>query len=220
MVRKLVLSLVAVLSVVAFAIAQNKQVSGTVVGGDGQPIAGATVIVAGTTTGTTTGASGEFTVSAPANGSLQVSFIGYQTETVAIAGKTSIKVTLHEDTQAIEDVVVVAFGTAKKEAFTGSAKVIKSDDIAKTQSSNVTDALVGKVAGVQFTAASGRLGAGQSLTVRGVGSMYAGSSPLYVVDGVPYEGDINNLNAADIESMTILKDAASNASTVLVVQTV
>lgn len=211
MVRKLVLSLVAVLSVVAFAIAQNKQVSGTVVGGDGQPIAGATVIVAGTTTGTTTGASGEFTVSAPANGSLQVSFIGYQTETVAIAGKTSIKVTLHEDTQAIEDVVVVAFGTAKKEAFTGSAKVIKSDDIAKTQSSNVTDALVGKVAGVQFTAASGRPGAGQSLTVRGTGSLYAGNSPLYVVDGVPFEGDINNLNPADIESMTILKDAASNA---------
>ncbi|MBQ2842676.1 MAG: TonB-dependent receptor [Alistipes sp.] len=211
MVRKLVLSLVAVLSVVAFAIAQNKQVSGTVVGGDGQPIAGATVIVAGTTTGTTTGASGEFTVSAPANGSLQVSFIGYQTETVAIAGKTSIKVTLHEDTQAIDDVIVVAFGTAKKEAFTGSAKVIKSDDIAKTQSSNLTDALVGKVAGVQFTSASGRLGAGQTVTIRGTGSINAGNSPLYVVDGVPYEGNINNINSADIESMTILKDAASNA---------
>jgi len=193
------------------AIAQNKQISGTVVGGDGQPIAGATVLVAGTTTGTTTGASGEFALSAPANGSLQVSFIGYQTETVAIAGKTNITITLHEDTQAIEDVVVVAFGTAKKEAFTGSAKVIKSDDIAKTQSSNVTDALVGKVAGVQFTSASGRLGAGQTLTVRGTGSIEAGNNPLYVVDGVPYEGDINNINSADIESMTILKDAASNA---------
>ena len=211
MVRKLVLSLVAVLSVFAMAIAQNKQVSGTVVDGEGQPIAGATVIVAGTTVGTTTGAGGEFVISAPANASLQVSFIGYVTETVAVAGKTHVSVTLHEDSQAIEDVIVVAFGTAKKEAFTGSAKVIKADDIAKTQSSNVTDALVGKVAGVQFTSATGRLGAGQSLTVRGVGSMYAGNSPLYVVDGVPSEGDINNLNSADIESMTVLKDAASNA---------
>ena len=211
MVRKLVLSLVAVLSVFAMAIAQNKQVSGTVDGGDGQPIAGATVIVVGTQNGTTTNADGSFTVSAPANGSLQISFIGFETQTIEIAGKTNIVVTLHEDTQSIDDVIVVAFGTAKKEAFTGSAKVIKSDDIAKTQSSNVTDALVGKVAGVQFTSATGRLGAGQSLTVRGVGSMYAGTSPLYVVDGVPYEGDINNLNSADIESMTILKDAASNA---------
>ena len=211
MVRKLVLSLVAVLSVFAMAIAQNKQVSGTVEGGDGQPIAGATVIVVGTQNGTTTNADGSFTVSAPANGSLQISFIGFETQTIEIAGKTNIAVTLHEDTHAIDDVVVVAFGTAKKEAFTGSAKVIKSEDITKTQSSNVTDALVGKVAGVQFTSASGRLGAGQSLTIRGTGSINAGNSPLYVVDGVPYEGDINNLNSADIESMTILKDAASNA---------
>ncbi|MBR5820861.1 MAG: TonB-dependent receptor [Alistipes sp.] len=211
MVRKLVLSLVAVLSVFAMAIAQNKQVSGTVVDGEGHPIAGATVIVAGTTVGTTTAGDGAFVISAPANASLQVSFIGYVTETVAVAGKTHVSITLHEDSQAIEDVIVVAFGTAKKEAFTGSAKVIKADDIAKTQSSNVTDALVGKVAGVQFTSASGRLGAGQSLTIRGTGSHTADNSPLYVVDGVPYEGDINNLNSADIESMTVLKDAASNA---------
>ena len=158
MVRKLVLSLVAVLSVFAMAIAQNKQVSGTVEGGDGQPIAGATVIVVGTQNGTTTNADGSFTVSAPANGSLQISFIGYETQTIEIAGKTNIAVTLHEDTQSIDDVIVVAFGTAKKEAFTGSAKVIKSDDIAKTQSSNVTDALVGKVAGVQFTSACEPIG--------------------------------------------------------------
>ena len=211
MVRKLVLSLVAVLGVFAMAIAQNKQVSGTVTTADGAPVAGATIIVDGTTTGTTTGADGKFAISAPANGKLNVSFIGYESQQVSIAGKTNVSIELVEDTHAIDAVEVVAFGTAKKEAFTGSAKVIKSDDIAKTQSSNLTDALVGKVAGVQFTSASGRLGAGQTLTIRGTGSINAGNSPLYVVDGVPYEGDINNINSADIESMTILKDAASNA---------
>ena len=211
MVRKLVLSLVAVLSVFAMAIAQNKQVSGTVVDGEGQPIAGATVIVAGTTVGTTTGASGEFVLSAPANGSLQVSFIGYQTETVAIAGKTNVAITLHEDSQAIDDVVVVAFGTMKKDAFTGAATVVKSEDIAKTQSGNVAQALAGKVAGVQMVNTSGQPGSSPTIHIRGFGSITAGKTPLYVVDGMPYEGDLANLNPSDIESMTVLKDASSNA---------
>lgn len=211
MVRKLVLSLIAVLSVSLMAFAQNAQVSGTVTDANGAPVVGATVMVDGTNQGTTTNADGRFEVSAPANGTLTVSFIGFETQQVAIAGKTNVTVSLAEDTHAIDDVIVVAFGTAKKEAFTGSAKVIKADDIVKTQSSNVSDALVGKVAGVQFSSASGRLGAGQSIMVRGLGSINAGTSPLYVVDGVPYEGDINNLNSADIESMTVLKDAASNA---------
>ena len=212
MVRKIVLSIVAVLTACSFALAQNKQVSGTVVDAEGNPILGAAVTVVGTTAGgQTTGVSGEFVISAPANGTLEVSFIGYKTQQVAIAGKSNIKVVMEIDTQSIDDVVVVAFGEQKKEAFTGSAKVVSSDELIKTQSSNVTDALVGKVAGVQFTSSSGRLGSGQTLTVRGIGSISAGNNPLYIVDGVPYEGDINNLNAADIESMTILKDAASNA---------
>ena len=212
MVRKIVLSIVAVLTACTFAFAQNKQVSGTVVDAEGNPILGAAVTVVGTTVGgQTTGVSGEFVISAPVNGALEVSFIGYKTKQVPIAGKSNIKVVLEVDTQAIDDVLVVAFGEQKKEAFTGSAKVVSSDELIKTQSSNVTDALVGKVAGVQFTSSSGRLGSGQTLTVRGIGSISAGNSPLYIVDGVPYEGDINNLNAADIESMTILKDAASNA---------
>ena len=215
MVRKIVLSIVAVLTACTFALAQNKQVSGTVVDAEGNPILGAAVTVVGTTAGgQTTGVSGEFVISAPANGTLEVSFIGYKTQQVAIAGKSNVKVVLEIDTQAIDDVVVVAFGEQKKEAFTGSAKVVSSDELIKTQSSNVTDALVGKVAGVQFTSSSGRLGSGQHLTIRGITSKSAadnGVGPLYIVDGVPYEGDINNLNAADIESMTILKDAASNA---------
>lgn len=113
--------------------------------------------------------------------------------------------------QATDDVIVVAFGTAKKEAFTGSAAVIKSDEIAKVQTSNVATALVGRVAGVQTSSTSGDLGKTPSIRVRGFGSINAGKEPLWIVDGMPYEGDLNNLNTNDIESMTVLKDAASNA---------
>ena len=193
------------------AIAQNKQVSGTVVDGEGHPIAGATVIVAGTTVGTTTGASGEFVISVSANASLQVSFIGYVTETVAVAGKTNVSITLHEDTHAIDDVIVVAFGTSKKDAFTGSASVVKSEDIAKRQVSNVAQALAGAAAGVQVTSASGNPTATPTITIRGISSISAGTEPLYVVDGVPYDGDLNLINPADIASLTVLKDAASTA---------
>ena len=168
-------------------------------------------MVDGSHVGTTSNGDGSFTITAPGNGSLVVSFIGYETQKVAIGGKTRINISLKEDAQAIDDVIVVAFGTAKKDAFTGAAKVIKSDDLIKTQSSNVGDALVGKIAGVQFSSASGRPGSGQKIYVRGYGSMNAKNDPLWVVDGVPYEGDINNINAADIESISVLKDAASNA---------
>ena len=196
---------------ILLSLAQSKQISGTVTGPDGKPVAGATVMVDGSHVGTTSNGDGSFTITAPGNGSLVVSFIGYETQKVAIGGKTRINISLKEDAQAIDDVIVVAFGTAKKDAFTGAAKVIKSDDLIKTQSSNVGDALVGKIAGVQFSSASGRPGSGQKIYVRGYGSMNAKNDPLWVVDGVPYEGDINNINAADIESISVLKDAASNA---------
>ena len=211
MVRKIVLSLAAVLTMCFAASAQNRQITGTVTGEDGRPIAGATVVVDGTTIGTNTDAHGRYTLSAPENGTLIVSFLGYKDETVAINGMTEINVALNEHVESLDDVIVIAFGEAKKEAFTGSAKVISSDDLIKTQSSSVSDALVGKVAGVQFTSTSGRLGAGQNINVRGLGSLSAENKPLWIVDGVPYGGDINNINTADIESVSILKDAASNA---------
>ena len=137
MVRKIVLSLIAVLVLGLYAFAQNKQVSGTVSDANGNPVAGATVMVDGTSIGTTTNAAGQYSLSAPADGTLSVTFIGYVGQQLPIAGKSRIDVTMHEDTQAIDDVIVVAFGTSKKEAFTGSATVIKADDIAKSQQSNV-----------------------------------------------------------------------------------
>ena len=211
MVKKIVLSVAAVLFACTALFAQNKQITGTVTGPDGSPVVGATVVVEGTTIGTSTDLQGKYTLEAPANGSLVVSFIGYEDAKLEIAGKTLLNVSLKEASKAIDDIIVVAFGEAKKEAFTGSASVINSDDLAKTQSSNVANALVGKVAGMQTASASGRPGSTPSIMVRGIGSMNAGTEPLWVVDGIPYSGDINNINTADIESISVLKDAASNA---------
>lgn len=212
MIRKLVLSLVAVLSVAAMAVAQNKQVSGRVSGEDGNPIVGATVLVEGSTTsGTSTNIAGEFALHAPVNGNLVVSFIGYESQVVAINGQTNLEVVLKEDTKSIDDVIVVAFGQAKKEAFTGSAGIVKSDDIAKVQTSNVAQALAGQVSGVQLSNSTGAPGSSPSIRIRGFSSISASQEPLFIVDGAPYEGDLNNINPNDIESMTVLKDAASNA---------
>ena len=211
MVRKIVLSIFAVVATTAMVVAQSRQVSGTVKDSAGQPIIGATVVVDGSVVGATTGADGTFKLDAPANASLVVSFIGYETQIVSLGNRTSVDVVLAEDTQAIDDVVVVAFGTTTKEAFTGSVAVVNADDIAKVQSSNVAQSLVGRVAGLQTSSSSGDLTGKPSIRIRGISSINAGKEPLWVVDGVPYEGDLNNINPNDIESMTVLKDAASNA---------
>ncbi len=212
MVKKVVLSMVATLLLGCFgAFAQGQRVTGTVTDETGSPVIGAAVVVEGTTRGTSTDLAGYFEIAASSDANLVVSYLGYQTQTVAVAGRTVVDVALVPDSEQIEEVVVQAFGTAKKEAFTGSAATIKSDDIVKTQSSSVANALSGKVAGLQTTQGSGSLGSEPSIRIRGIGSINAGNDPLWVVDGVPYEGDLNNLNMADIETMTVLKDAASNA---------
>lgn len=212
MVRKIVLSLIAMLGGgILLSSAQNTQISGRVTGIDGTPVAGATVVVEGTTLGTTTGADGKFALAAPAESTLSISFIGYRPAQVAVAGKTVVEVVLDEDSHSIDDVIVVAYGTAKKESFTGSASVIKTEEIAKRQVSNVTNALSGVTAGVQATSANGQPGEDATVRIRGIGSLAASNKPLYVIDGVPYDGQISSINVSDIESMTVLKDAAASA---------
>ncbi|WP_262892008.1 SusC/RagA family TonB-linked outer membrane protein [Phocaeicola intestinalis] len=142
-------------------------------------------------------------------GTLVVSFIGLQTQEVKI--QPVMKVVLKSDAEVLDEVLVVAYGTAKKSAFTGSASTIKADKIEARTVSNVTNALAGQVAGVQITQTNGQPGTSASIRIRGVGSMSASNSPLYVVDGVPYDGEISAINPQDIESMTVLKDAAANA---------
>ena len=212
MVRKVVLSMVATLLLGCFGVyAQGQRVTGTVTDETGAPVIGAAVVVEGTSRGTTTDVAGYYEIAASANGNLVFSYLGYKSQTVAVSGRATIDVVLATDSEQIEEVVVQAFGVAKKEAFTGSAATIKSDDLQKTQSSSVANALSGKVAGLQTTQGSGSLGSEPTIRIRGIGSINAGNDPLWVVDGVPYEGDLNNLNMADIETMTVLKDAASNA---------
>ena len=211
MTKKIFLSLMAVLGLLLSAHAQEREITGSVKDHAGAGIVGATILVEGTTKGTTSGADGSFSIKAAPDNVLVVSFMGYQSHTIKVGTQTRIDVVLKENTQAIDDVIVVAFGTAKKEAFTGSATVIKSDDIAKSQQSNVAQALAGKVAGVQLTNTSGQPGESPKIRIRGFSSLNAGNDPLWIVDGMPYSGDLNNLNPSDIESMTVLKDAASNS---------
>jgi TonB-dependent SusC/RagA subfamily outer membrane receptor len=125
--------------------------------------------------------------------------------------KANLNVVLKSDTEQLEEVMVVAYGTAKKSAFTGSAATIKNEKIATRQTSNVTNALAGQVAGVQTTSNNGQPGKDAEVRIRGIGSISASNKPLYVVDGVPYDGEISAISTSDIESMTVLKDAASNA---------
>ncbi len=191
--------------------AQSKSISGKVVSEeDGQPIIGASILVKGTSKGTITDTKGAFTISvSDASGTLVVSYIGMKS--VEVQPKNGLVVELKNSTADLGEVMVVAFGTTTKKTFTGSASVIKADDIAKRQSSNITNNLVGQVSGVQGMSSNGQPGSGSSIRIRGVGSFSASNAPLYVVDGVPYDTDISAVNNSDIESVTVLKDAASSA---------
>ncbi len=211
MVRKLVLSLIAVMGAIVLAGAQTRQVSGTVKDAEGKPLIGVSVIAKGTNRGTTTGVNGSYQIEVASNGTLTFTYVGYRSEDVDVTGRTAIDVVLHEDTQLVENVIVVAYGTAKKESFTGSAAVVKPENLEKRVVSNVTKALEGQVAGVQTTSGSGQPGSGATISIRGFGSITADSSPLYVVDGVAYGGSINAINPEDIESITVLKDASAGA---------
>ncbi len=213
MVKKVVLSMVATLLLGCFgAFAQGQRVTGTVTDETGTPVIGAAVVVKGTTRGTSTDVAGFYEIAADANATLVFSYLGMQSQEVAVAGRAVVDVVLAADSEQIEEVIVQAFGTAKKEAFTGSAKVVKSEDILKSSTTSALASLDGKVSGVQMRSASGQPGAGSpSIVIRGFSSINAGTSPLIVLDGMPFNGTIGDINPADIESMTVLKDAASNA---------
>ena len=193
------------------ALAQTK-ISGTVYSQeDGQPIIGAAVKIVGTSTGILTNVNGQFNLTLPAGkDQLEITYLGYEGQTVK--AKNGMRVFLKTDSKMVDEVIVVAFGTAKKSAFTGSATVINSEDLSKKTSANVANALVGSVAGFQMTGMSGAPGAGSgSMYVRGLTSLYSSTEPLVIVDGAPYYASLTNIATEDIESVTVLKDAASAA---------
>ena len=211
--RKLKLSLTCLVAVMfaTVAFAQNITVKGTVTdNATGEPVPFASIQVKGTMTGTATDAVGNYSIDAPKNATLVFSSIGYLTQDVAVNGRGVINVVLAPDAEALDETIVVAYGTVNKKDFTGSASTVGAEKIESRPLSNVTNALEGSSAGVQFTSASGQPGSAGSIRIRGFGSVNASSSPLYVVDGTPYDG-ISNISPDDIESITILKDAASSA---------
>ena len=209
--KKLFLLLTAVLIAVACALAQTKTISGTVVyAGDNEPLAGATVMPIGSGSGTATDIDGKFTLSVPASVSkIKVSYVGMITKTVD-AGQ-NLQIALDNSDTNLDEVMVVAYGTAKKSAFTGSATVVDQDAIEKTQVTNVLNALSGRVTGMQMSNNSGAPGSSPAMQIRGYSSINAGNDPLIILDGSPYTGDMANLNTNDVESITVLKDAASTA---------
>ena len=178
---------------------------------DGEPMPGVSVLLKGTTTGTITDIDGKYSIQVPSNGTLVFSFVGMKTVEIAINNRQIINVALESDSKELDEVMVVAYATAKKYSFTGAAATVKGEDIAKLQTSSISKALEGTVAGLQASATSGQPGTDADIRIRGIGSINASSSPLYVVDGVPYDGSINAINPEDIASMTVLKDAASAA---------
>jgi len=191
--------------------AQSQTITGKVLSaGDNEPIIGASVQVKGTQKGTITDIDGQFSIEVEPGATLVVSFIGMSSREIAAAD--GVVVTLSEDTKQLEEVMVVAFGTATKKSFTGAASVVKADEINKRQASNVTETLVGQVAGVQGLSNSGQPGTTSNIRIRGIGSMNSSNAPLYVIDGIPASDDaVSTLSNSDIESVTVLKDAASNA---------
>lgn len=199
---------------IGVATAQNQKVTGRIISEtDGSPVIGASVLVVDTQIGVSTDIEGNFTIeNVPASATtLRVSYIGMTTQEVKIVKGKAMKIVMVEDAKVLDDVMIVAFGTAKKSAFTGSAKVVDSEVLENTQVTSITNALAGKVAGVQLTSSNGAPGSQASIKIRGISSINAGNDPLIIVDGAPYSGDLNNLNPNDVESMTVLKDAASNA---------
>lgn len=209
--RNLLMTTMFVLMSIIGIQAQAKDVSGTIIGEDGQPIPGVSIIIKGTTIGTVTDFDGRYTLKVDEGQTLLFKFIGLQEQEREIGSENTYDVTLSDDTKLVEEVMVVAYGTAKKSAFTGSATQVKADKIAERSVSNAMQALSGSVAGVQITNSSGQPGSEPTIRIRGIGTMNASAKPLYVVDGVPYDGNIAAINPQDIESMSVLKDAASSA---------
>lgn len=198
------------LCLVSLGIMAEKQISGVVVDEKGEPIIGASVQVKGTTTGTISDYDGEFALSVPDDATtLTVSFVGMQSQEVEI--KKNMRIVMHEASEIIQEVVVTGYGNVSKGSFAGSAQAVNSETIEKKSPTEISKALAGEVAGVQVINTSGQPGTNATIVVRGIGSLNGSTTPLYVVDGVTYDGDISSIDPGDIASTTILKDATATS---------
>lgn len=188
---------------------QNKKVSGIVYDTNGDPAIGANVIVKGTTNGTITDMDGKYTLEVPANAILQISYIGYNTQEIPVGNKTTINVNLKEDTQALDEVVVVAYGTQKARSVTGAMSKLDASELSDMPVSQIGEKLQGKFSGVQINQANGEPNGGLVIRVRGAASINGGNEPLVVIDGFPTTSGLASISPDEIENITVLKDAAS-----------
>ena len=199
-----------VLCLLSLGMMAQKQISGLVLDSKDEPVIGASVQVKGTAIGTISDYDGEFLLDVPADATtLIVSFVGMQTQEVAI--KDRVTVVLHEATEMVQEIVVTGYGNVSKGSFAGSAQAVNAETIEKKSPTEVTKALAGEVAGVQVINTSGQPGTNATLVIRGVGSLNGSATPLYVVDGVTYDGDISAIDPGDIASTTVLKDATATS---------
>ena len=204
------ISLLFLLFIFSFqSFAQDSPVTGTITSSTGDPLPGVSVALKGTNRGTSTDTSGQFTINAPSNGTLIISFVGFATQEVAINGQAVLSITLSPSGSELEQVVVVGYGTQRKRDVTGSVVSVKGGELAKQPVLTATQAVQGKVAGVQVIS-SGAPGSSPTVRIRGTGTMLGGADPLYVVDGV-ITNDISNINTNDILTFDVLKDASSAA---------
>jgi len=204
-------SMALLLSVFCFMAYAQKTVTGTVKDATGEPMIGVSIIVDGTTIGGVTDFDGNFSIKdVPENGILKMSYIGYKDQKVSVAGKNSFNIVMEEDAARLDEVVVVGYGTMKKRDLTGAVSSVKADDIQQVAAPNAMQAMQAKVPGLDLRQSDGQAGSGVSMTLRGNRSISASNSPLILVDGVEY-GSTLDIPASDIESMDVLKDAASTA---------
>ncbi len=209
--RKILATLILLLSTMGLAWAQEVQVRGTVISAsDGEPMIGVSIVAKGTGRGVSTDLDGQYLITVPSNAALTFSYVGYHPQTINVDGRSVINVTMTEDTQVLDEVVVVGYGVQKKSVVTAAIAKVSEDDLNFTAPVRVDNALKGLASGVTVSSSSGQPGAASRVRVRGIGTIN-NSDPLYIVDGMPIEGGIDYLNPSDIASIEVLKDAASGA---------
>lgn len=214
-IRKFLAAIILVLygsSCYSTVMAQNVSVTGSVKNTSGEPIPGVTILVKGTTNGTITDFNGNYSLgNVPPDGYFIFSFVGMKTQEINVAGKTKVNVVMEEQTIGLDEVVAVGYGSMRKKDVTGSVASVSRDNILANPSMNAVNAIQGKVAGVDIFSTGQKPGDAPSIRVRGNRSIKASNDPLYVVDGIPFEGNLKDVNSSDIESMEVLKDASATA---------
>ena len=195
----------------AIGFAQSKIITGNITDETGLPLPGVSVIIKNTTTGTTTDFNGDYNISANAGDILVFSYIGYTTVEQTVGDADTLDIQMTPGASELDEVIIVGYGTSTKQTFVGTAAKVEAEDIESKNTTNVSQALAGEAAGVTVINTSGQPGSASTIRIRGFGSIIGNRDPLYVVDGIPFNGNINSINKADIESMTVLKDAAATA---------